>query len=834
MATITSTQSGNFNATSTWSGGVVPVDGDAFVIDAGHLVTVNDDRRTTNGYDNSTIEGCLKIVDNGLLRMNGNLTVNPVSGATQHFVEGTATSGAKLEMTNGAILEIRGTNSDAHYIRCEQERYAWIECDGTNPNSKTTIQSASSEGATSVSVTSASGFAAGDWVSMFTELENINDYEKDDVITTEGAIIHDISSNNIYVRQFVSPTTTISAARNNVISVDDAAVFREGYKIIFGTGGNLNAKRITRINYRQNKIFLDSNISGSVVGETVYQSGLERSHHIGHSFQKVATPLTADAASGQANITVASTAGMSVGDKIWIEANNWGTIESPADQEWDYESLYTISSISNNTITLTSNLANARISGAWVAIWSRDTQIRSTSPGDSNQRPFIYLLRASSTDGYYRRFRFRNILFDGIGSNTSNSTWYRGVMIGRCSYENNSYGQYASGFEGNCWTPNNRGNSACFFHRDWHQAIVRNNIFYNGSLNYWRYSSGNNLSATNNISSRSTYTTTQLDGFYGQRNEFAYNLLSRSDDYGLFVYHNEYGSTSKVRHNYITNHEQRPMYTGYNMTAIYNRLYIKNYRYEPYLLRGQDYYFLDCFIEQNYSNYSINTNYFPSTPRNSMQSLKISSLNHNFRRNDVKEITGYAVRTWDHDENEWFVQRDGWNDNDAGWVEHVYVPAGTTVHIACEIKLNNFSGSGSTFPRLEAYKTQDYEYGGYENNTASSSYENSSNSFIQDSIVRGFWQASSYTSAANSDYERKSVTIEPQNHDYFLAYAVVSLNNEDGNANNEGWYQRRYEVYMDNKPFLTNINNGFGFNTLVGRGTSAVRTRKTRIGGRLR
>lgn len=829
MATITSAQSGNFNSTSTWSGGVVPVDADAFVIAQGHLVTVNDDRRVTNGYDNSTIEGCLKIVSSGQLRMNGNLTINPASNADQHFSDGGSTSGAKLEMTNGAILEMRGTNSDAHYIRMEQERYGWIECDGDNPNSKTTLSSSSSEGAMYVSLTSATGFAEGDWVSMFVELENIDDYEIQGSIRTEGAIVHDISSNNVYLRQYVSPTTTISAVRGNVIEVADAAVFRDGYKIVFGTGSNLNARTITRINFNKNRIILDSNVTGSVVGETVYQSGLEKSHTSGDTFQKVATVLTSDAAASQADIVVSSTAGMSVGDKLWIEVNNFDV-----DTDWDYESIYTISSISGNTITLTGNLANARTTGAFVAIWSRDTQIRSTSPGDSNQRPFIYLLQHASTDGYYRRIRFRNILFDGIGSNSSNWTWYRGIMIGRCSYENNSYGQYASGFEGNCWTPNNRGNNACVFHRDWYQPILRNNIFYNGTHNYWKYSSGNHTQFQNNISSRGNYTNCYIDGDYGSYSENAYNLYSRSDDYSILFYHGEAGS-AKFRQNRITHSRYRPLYVFYQMTREFDKLYIKGFRYEPYVGRGQDFYFLNSYIESVYYGYSINSNYYWSTPRESMNSVKATSINHNFRRNDVKQYAGYVTRTWDHDENEWFVRRDGWSDNDAGWAEHIYVPAGATVHIACEIKTNNFSApSSGAYPYLEAYKILDRLHGGYENNTISSSYESSSNSYIKETPVRGFRQAVQYTSSSESDYERKTLTIEPQNHDYFLGYAVVSLNNEEGNATDEGWYQRRYEIYMDDKPFLTNINHGFVFNTLVGRGTSAVRTRKTRIGGRLR
>ena len=58
MASRTSSQSGNFNSTSTWEWfNAVPVDGDQFTVSAGHIVTVNDDRRTTNGYHDLVING---------------------------------------------------------------------------------------------------------------------------------------------------------------------------------------------------------------------------------------------------------------------------------------------------------------------------------------------------------------------------------------------------------------------------------------------------------------------------------------------------------------------------------------------------------------------------------------------------------------------------------------------------------------------------------------------------------------------------------------------------------------------------------------------------------
>ena len=70
MATRTSSQSGNFNSTSTWGGSAVPVDGDSFIVSQGHVVTVNDDRRPTNGFADSYVYGNLKMQNNGKIRMN--------------------------------------------------------------------------------------------------------------------------------------------------------------------------------------------------------------------------------------------------------------------------------------------------------------------------------------------------------------------------------------------------------------------------------------------------------------------------------------------------------------------------------------------------------------------------------------------------------------------------------------------------------------------------------------------------------------------------------------------------------------------------------------------
>src|SRR6056300_104104 len=398
MATRTSTQSGNFNSTSTWGGSAVPVDADAFVISAGHIVTVNDDRRTTNGYDNSTINGKLHITGSGLIRMNGQLDVTS-TGTSDYFTENDSSTGAYFRMENGAILEIKGDNSANHSLRVNNQKYNWVEIEGTNPNTTTTTSAAVTLGSTSISLTSSTGFAAGDWINVFRALEDVDDWEYDRY-QDEGMKVHDISGNTIYPRWFVSPTATISRVSGTKIFVDDATVFRIGQKIIFGTGSNRNIKTISSIGKTSGRITCDSSITGSVVGEIVYRTGTEIYHESGADVQKIATPLTADSNSGTNTITVASTAGMSVGDRILIEANN------NSDTNWDYEMRYEISAISGNTITLTANLGNNRYTGGWVTIFDRDTQIRAhTIEADgqastSEDRPYVYFVRWASGDAY--------------------------------------------------------------------------------------------------------------------------------------------------------------------------------------------------------------------------------------------------------------------------------------------------------------------------------------------------------------------------------------------------------------------------------------------------
>jgi hypothetical protein len=88
MATITSAQSGNFNNTATWVGGVVPVAGDIAVAATGHIVDIN--VNTTVASITQAGTGRFRI-GNGIT-LTGDVTINAGTISTFGTLECTATT----------------------------------------------------------------------------------------------------------------------------------------------------------------------------------------------------------------------------------------------------------------------------------------------------------------------------------------------------------------------------------------------------------------------------------------------------------------------------------------------------------------------------------------------------------------------------------------------------------------------------------------------------------------------------------------------------------------------------------------------------------------------
>ena len=185
----------------------------------------------------------------------------------------------------------------------------------------------------------------------------------------------------IYVRQYVSPTATVLSKSGSTIKVDDASVFRVGYKIIFGTGSNRNALKITAID--GNKITFGSSVSGTVTNESAYVSGTEKGHPDNRDVRRLATTInTAISSINSTNqITVGNASDFSVGSEIMLEASSTNSnarlyTTGSETNAWRHNITYTVSSISGNTLTLNRNIPYYSDKGCLVVLNDRDVVIK--------------------------------------------------------------------------------------------------------------------------------------------------------------------------------------------------------------------------------------------------------------------------------------------------------------------------------------------------------------------------------------------------------------------------------------------------------------------------
>ena len=423
MAAYTSTQSGNFSNPATWGGSGYPdTDGDTFTVAAGHVVTYDITTPLTNGLGSSVVNsGGTFIMDNNTsirfdgtstyhFACSGNLIIRPgaktlLKGTTASnrvydirpltFVPTTATgtsgqntitvasnanqlyvgnkvsgtgirAGVYITNINGNTITLSGTNTGTVSGNLTVGNY--VEIIGSEGMPITTVGSAVTTGNYQqgyIVAASASNFVAGDWIAVYERgvvdaLADRND---------EGFIVHDISGNNIYIREFVGPSATISAVEGNTITVSNAKVFRTWQSVIFGTGANRNIHKIISIDEVNNIVGFGSAVSGSVIGETVYTTGPLQIKAVGDKIRKCATTVATQAASNATQITLSSVAGLSVGDEIIIDARWDVTATSYTDELPEKRN---ITAINGNTVTLNQSLGYIAFVGAFVVRVTRD------------------------------------------------------------------------------------------------------------------------------------------------------------------------------------------------------------------------------------------------------------------------------------------------------------------------------------------------------------------------------------------------------------------------------------------------------------------------------
>ena len=846
MALYTSVQSGPFDVASTWDLNAVPGDGDQFHINYGHNVAVTGDIRPTNGYDYGNIYGKLHIQGSGCyLRMNGSLHVRNDANYGQPFVEGQNSAGY-FRMDPGSTLEIRGTNDDQHRLYIYTSNHRWVTCEiiGDHPGPETTLSSDADNHATALSFTDASKFRPGDWITVYMPErsgESWTRYRSD-----ESFWINDISSNTVYFRHFVSPEATIQNVRDNTAMVDDANVFNANTKVIFGTGNNRNVKTIISLSKNSNQIVFDSNITGNVIGEKIFQTGVEKQHFSGDQVKKLAATLVANSNAGSNTITVNNTNGFQVGDLILIPNND--TDYSSANG-WNYIQDYTITNIntSTNVITISGGYYNPTQTtlqydvkadvGGIVVNMSRNTKIKPPD-GATGQNSFIYSNNDGNTNAYYTRWKFKNVEIN-LGPN-SKSQWHSTVSLnGHASYDLNSYGQYVSEFDGNVIYPSNRSIAYYGYHHyRAHQLTTRNNVLYNhGHRSIFHYDFNNHHAYYSNIICRGN-DWLFMQGFAREGyEEFSYNYLTRNAN-GLYFY-NSYGVDTRCYQNYILFTTSRPFIHVYgNDRTNFQKCYFDYYYQWPSYHHSGNFTTLNCHVGNGWDvtggpkpgisrRWGDRIDIARSSQADVGKSFNYNSMTHinpNFQNGTAYIFNNGAFKYWDETERAWRIMVDPENAL-LGFLATVLVPANSQLFVSADVK--SYSNL-TNYPFLFVQAISDSGRGHALRKVLGTELS-SINDASEITEATGFRATNAFTSASKSGYENKTLVIPGFPFYYYAAVGVLINNGSSGNAF-RGWWEKDLDINIEKPTGLAN-NLDKSFNKKKTGIAKTVQPRKTIWGG---
>ena len=628
MATITSTQTGNWHATGTWAGGAIPANNDLVIIAHGHKVTLSTDIQAAI-TDDVTIDGNLHFADGGKMHLNGRMTVanrsNNVTAAGE-FVEGTSGSGSLLSMVGGTEIKISGANSAQHGISIDDNKWCGVQIDGSEPTLKTELNGNHDVRAAYLTVDDSANFAIGDLISLYLREE---DYR---LANDECFWIHDIDTDNhrIYYHQFVSPkvkyyTPCIKSVSGATMIVDDASVFRVGYMVIFGTGNNRNVLTITAINTERNIITFGSSIDNnpSLIGEYVYQTGSEK-YHLNNSHVRRTSSCITNTYSGAADlrtVNVNNAADFSVGDKIYIEACGDASYTYASGSEtsaWRHRLVYTISGISGLTLTVDRDILYDGKPGGLITQMSRDVVIKACHPnGDdveyANQdaaRVFFsvkYWTSSSSNGAPTRRVKIKYVEFEGLGYNTADSTNFRaGVTIGGYNgyfdskvtgsaadnttvHNVNTISQTGENYIDGCsFTSYNLVSnttrdgdsypSICIRHP--YGMVNRNQVVIGSGRGVWHWSSQYGIKSHGHISAVANYSVMGIEAAYDRLSEFSYCYLRMAEDYGMMTYNvGGQNDMAVVQHMDLQYMNSYAVYMASGTSVTFRRIYVDKYRY---------------------------------------------------------------------------------------------------------------------------------------------------------------------------------------------------------------------------------------------------------------
>lgn len=804
MAAYTSSQTGNWDLASTWGNQGIPGNGDTWTISANHVVTYSNTTFQTSGVDNGTIINTGRIIFesnsrfklNGLIEcygdwtMNANTTINIVGGNT-------ASHGIYIRQpTSGITQTVRMTGSTGM------------------PETSLTANITEKQGY--LAVTDASSFGVNEWISAFKRgISNITQR------TDEGFLVHDIDGNNIYVREFVGPSSNITDVNGSVITVENSKLYREWQTIIFGSGANRNVSNVVSIDNVSNTITLESTPSGNVIGSTVYTTGPIRQKNSGDIVRKVAFYVNADAASDATSFTVTNSTGLNVGDEIVVDSlleNNNYTDERPERR--------TITAINGNTITVNSAFGYPIYVSAWCVRLTRDCKIQTDDSG--TQYGFFRMVdNGSSAFNSNNRLEFRDVEFRNLGTSIDDFRSRSGPMFnGRYNNDLGYDGIEIEGVTSHRDAARNLSNAGMYFYRWCYRWTVRNCVSFESVRGIWfeRGYDMNDIAFYNNYSARSEDTLFRWQDARYELGEFAYNYGHRADDQALLITSNRVTGIG-IHHNWFRVGQNR----GINTNINYGSFALFQNRVEDMFgsavfgfNNGMGNFIYNYFEATRTLDFTLDTD-IQLSRRGLDPNHSVISLEHNFEREAVVELFPGGKRSWDEEEQAWFVQHDDdvfSADNGAGHCEIIYIPPDTSFKVRVTIKFTD--GWSGTAPKLEVREITNR--GGTTHNFIAGHNGNPLIPYVTSTSANG-----TLTGWQNVDV---SVPATKYGTRYIIAFIPVSGNSSS--TETEGWYEKPFKIYL-NKPLPTQEFAGINRYSASEIGTrTSFDTKIIRLGGRFK
>jgi hypothetical protein len=824
MATITSAQSGNFNATTTWVGGVVPVDADSFIIAAGHTVTYNISTPVTDGFDDSDIYGILQTLSGTptTLRMNGRLRVR--TNGTYHA-------------RSGHVLQFRGTAASSHILYVLNETGASLIMEGSDGMPTTTLSANANERSTSFSLASATNFAIGEWFCIF---NNTTAYTGDagaNTLRDEGFWIHDISGNTVYFRQYVGPESTVVSAAGTSLVVANAKVFRVGQIIIFGTGANRNIHTINSINYVTNTITLSGSVTGTVTGLTVYETGSDKIHASGDKVRKVATVTTTTSASNTNTVTVANSNMFAANDEVWIEARsecggntdgNWNAYGADTGPRYRH----VVSSVSGNVLTLSANVGYNVVNGALVTRLTRDVVVEPVTPNSDYYGVFVQAF----TTNFTRKIILKDVFFRHVGSSQgqaeggvylqqsthgstdslpvtlsqqipqlSRAPWLEGIVL---------TGSNSTRDLGGLWNSSRYGQLRC---------CITVGRFNSGIVPGW-YNAGN--CCYNCISSGSDAWGYRVEHL-AEWGEFAYNYASRNFRQGRFIQYD----ANLGNHHYIADaSNQESLFITTSNSPLYYKIKSTGSRFGPTVDRGNtqisysELRRLSGLADENSDPPgTTQRGFFHNIISRGVNRNFFTSIEHNFEIDNIRQFGRGYERFWDQNETAWRVLNNNEIDEYGnGFYISVFVPSNVSVIATGTIKL--FTPYSGNRPRFEARDIM----------SAVGANRLSNGGGDYSSFVAGGAQSLQYTVAAEGNYETLTLNIAAVS---FSRNINIGIHVDNRNAQ-RGYWMKPIDVFLNTPypypvPNDSSVNSGFGPATGNIYIRDSASTYKVRLGGRI-